>query len=225
MSAIVKDVMTANVVAVRKDASFKEMAARLRQHRISAFPVVDDDGKVIGVVSEADMLTKEALVASAGLRPGPIAQLRHHRDIAKAGGLTAGDLMTAPPVTVAPEEPVAQAARLMYSCRVKRLPVVDAQNHLVGIVSRADVLTVYSRPDSGIEQEIREVILNRFLTDPDRFTFTVKNGIVTLEGRPETAESGQAIVSAVWRVEGVVSVRDRLAYPLDTRIASPGPLF
>lgn len=225
MSATVKDVMTTNVVAVKRDASFKEMAARLRQHRISAFPVVDDDGKVIGVVSEADLLTKEALVASAGLRPGPVAQLRHHRDIAKAGGLTAGDLMTTPPVTIAPEEPVAHAARLMYSCRVKRLPVVDAKDHLVGIVSRADVLTVYSRPDASIEKEIRDTILSKFLTDPDRFTFTVQNGIVTLEGRPQTAESGQAILSAVWRIEGVVSVRDRLAYPLDARIAMRGPLF
>jgi CBS domain-containing protein len=225
MSAIVKDVMTTNVVAVRRDASFKEMAARLGQHRISAFPVVDDEGRVIGVVSEADLLAKEALVASAGVRPGPVSYLRQHQDIAKAGAMTAGDLMTAPPVTIAPEEPVAQAARLMYSCRVKRLPVIDAWNHLVGIVSRADVLSVYSRPDAGIENEIRDgVIRNKFGTDPDRFTVTVRNGIVTLEGRPETEERGQAIISAVWRVEGVVSVRDRLFYPPDAFVPAPGPL-
>ncbi|HZR48139.1 MAG TPA: CBS domain-containing protein [Streptosporangiaceae bacterium] len=219
MSAIVKDVMTTDVVAVRKDVSFKEMAARLGQHRISAFPVVDDEGKVIGVVSEADMLTKEALVASGGMRPSPVGHLRYHKDIAKAGAMTAEDLMTTPPVTIGPEETVARAARLMYSCRVKRLPVVDAWNHLLGIVSRADVLSVYNRADADIKNEIRDgVILNKFRTDPDRYTVTVTDGIVTLEGRAETEERGQALVNAVWRVDGVVSVRGRLFYP-------PGPFI
>ena len=226
MSAIVKDVMTANVVAVREDASFKEMAARLRHHRISAFPVVDGGGKVIGVVSEADMLTKEALLASAGLEPGPISHLRHRREFNKAGAMTAGDLMTSPPVTISPEEPVTRAARLMYTCKVKRLPVVDAQNHLVGIVSRADVLSVYTRPDADIESEIRSrVILEMFLADPGRFTITVKNGIVTIEGSPETPSAGHAIVVEIWHVEGVVAVRDRLDYPLAAPVAGPGLTF
>lgn len=224
MSATVKDVMTTHVVAVKKDATFKEMAARLRQHRVSAFPVIDDDGTVIGVVSEADLLTKEALVA-VGMQPGTGSGLRHRKERSKAGGLTAADLMTKPPVTIFPEEPVTHAARLMYSSKVKHLPVVDAQNHLVGIVSRADVLHVYARPDAAIAREIRDrVILQEFLADPDRFTITAKNGIVTLEGRPETAESGHAMVAEIWHVEGVVSVRDRLSYPPAAH-ATPGPLF
>lgn len=226
MSVTVKDVMTTNVVVVKKNATFKEMAGRLRRHRVSAFPVVDDEGKVIGVVSEADMLAKEALVTSAGLHPGPVSHLRHRRDFDRAAALTAGDLMTMPPVTISPEEPAAHAARLMYSCKVKRLPVVDAENHIVGIVSRSDVLSVYSRPDAEIAREIRdELILKTFLTDPDRFTIMVKSGIVTLEGRPETAQSGRDLVAEVWHVEGVVSVRDRLSYPPSARSASPGPLF
>lgn len=226
MSITVNDVMTSNVVAVKQNATFKEMAGRLRRHRVSAFPVVDDEGKVIGVVSEADMLAKEALVTSAGLHPGPISHLRHKRDFDRAAALTAGDLMTTPPVTISPQEPAAHAARLMYSCRVKRLPVVDAQNHLVGIVSRADVLSVYSRPDGEIRAEILdELILKVFLTDPGRFTVTVKSGVVTLEGHPETAQSGRDIVADVWHIEGVVSVRDRLTYPPAARSASPGPLF
>jgi CBS-domain-containing membrane protein len=146
--------------------------------------------------------------------------------------LTAGDLMTRPPVTITPEEPAVHAARLMYSCKVKRLPVVDADNHIVGIVSRSDVLSVYSRSDGEIRAEILdELILKTCLTDPDRFKVTVKNGIVTLEGHPETAESGRDIVAEVWHIEGVVSVRDRLTYPAAARItglgtsASPGPLF
>jgi CBS-domain-containing membrane protein len=227
MNATVKDVMTTSVVAVKQDASFKDIATMLGLHRVSAFPVVDDDGKVIGVVSEADLLPKEALVAGSGLPPGRLSVVLHHREFSKAGGVTAADIMTRPPVTIGPDEPVTSAARLMYSCKVKRLPVVSEDGHLLGIISRADVLAVYGRPDEEIRQEVsQDVILNGFLVDPDRFTVTVKDGIVTIEGRPETAESGHGIVAAIWHVEGVVSVRDLLTYPPAEHTAqSPGPLL
>ena len=230
MSAKVRDVMTSRVVAVTKDASFKDIATLLRRHRVSAFPVLDDDGKVIGVVSEADMLTKEAMVSASGtggVLPGRISGALHHKELSKAGAITAAELMNKPPVTITPDEPVTSAARLMYHCKVKRLPVVTEDGHLAGIISRADVLSVYSRPDDEIEREITQnVILNEFLADPGRFTVTVKDGIVTLEGTPETAENGRDIVAEVWHVQGVVSVRDRLTYPpADHRPQSPGPLF
>jgi osmotically-inducible protein OsmY len=102
----------------------------------------------------------------------------------------------------------------MYHGRVKRLPVVSENGHLVGIISRADVLSVYGRPDDEIGQEItKNVILNEFLSEPGCFTVTVKDGIVTLEGRPETVQQGRDILAEIWRIEGVVSVRDRLTYP------------
>ena len=211
MSATVNDVMTTRVAAVTKNAPFKDIAALLTRYRVSAFPVLDDDGKVIGVVSEADLLCKEALIATMGglaARPGP-----YHDDFARAAAVTAADLMTTPPVTITPGEPVTGAARLMYNARVKRLPVVSENGHLVGIISRADVLSVYSRPDDEIGEEItKNVIQNEFLTGPGCFTVTVKDGIVTLEG-PGTVQQGRAILAEVWRVEGVVSVRDRLTYP------------
>jgi CBS domain-containing protein len=227
MSGIVRDVMTIRVVAVKKDATFKDMAARLKRYRVSAFPVVDDDGFVIGVVSEADLLAKEALVAADALRSGPIGGLRRRKERSRAGGLTAADLMTAPPVTISAEQPVSAAAQLMYSRKVKRLPVVDASQRLVGIVSRADVLSVYDRPDADIRRDIEDtVILDRCLTDPGRFTVTVTNGIVTLEGNPETGISGHDIVAGTWHVEGVVSVRDRMVYPPAAAEATGiGPLF
>ena len=217
MRAMVKDVMTTRVVAVRKGASYKDIAALLTEHRVSAFPVVDDEGKVIGVVSEADLLSKEALVADLGrqaVRLGRGAGPLDPGEFAKAAAVTAADLMTKPPVVVTPSEPVTSAARLMYHGRVKRLPVVGENGQLVGIVSRADVLSVYSRPDEEIQQEItKNVILNGFFADPDRFTVTVTSGIATLEGRPETTARGREIVAETWHVEGVVSVRDRLTYP------------
>ena len=145
MNTTVKDIMTAEVVVVKRGASFKEMAALLRRFRVSALPVVDDDEKVIGVVSEADLLAREVLTGSHDTMPGMIAGLLHHREQEKAAGLTAGDLMTHPAVTVRPEDSVEQAARLLYTLRVKRLPVINAGGRLVGIVSRTDVLAVQDR--------------------------------------------------------------------------------
>ena len=209
MKTAVKDVMTTRVIWVKKDATFREMAAALRKNRVSAFPVLSDDDKVIGVVSEADMLTKEALAD-----PGVIAGLLHHRDQAKARGVTAGDLMTAPAVTVRPEDTVEHAARLMYDRRVKRLPVTDANGHLVGIVSRADVLSVFDRTDEAIRKEINDQVLRRDLVvDPRTFDVTVSDGVVTLAGAPDTSEFGHEIVRRVRHVQGVVAVRDRFSYP------------
>ena len=213
MSATVNDVMTTHVVAVTKDASFRDMAGLLRQHRVSAFPVVDADGKVIGVVSEADMLPKEALLAP-GVRVPAGAPAEPHNDFAKAAGVTAASIMTRAPITITPDEPVTSAARLMYSCKVKSLPVVTEHGHLVGIISRADVLSVYGRPAAEIAREIRrDVIMAEFRGHPASFTVRVKDGIVTLEGSPQTAQQARNILAGVWHVEGVVSVRDRLTYP------------
>jgi len=217
MSARVKDVMTTRVVAVRRNAGFKDIVALLGEYRVSAFPVLDGDGIVLGVVSEADLLSKEALVAATGALVARLGQVNgpaHHDDFAKAAAVTAGELMTSPPIVVTPYELVANAARLMYHGRVKQLPVVGERGELVGIVSRSDVLSVYSRPDGEIRGEIVEnVILNGLFADPDRFVVTVSSGIVTLEGLPETTARGREIVAESWHVEGVVSVRDRLTYP------------
>jgi CBS domain-containing protein len=214
MEPTVKDVMTTRVVWVRKGASFQAMAAALRKRRVSAFPVLDDEGKVIGVVSESDMLTKEALGSEPEGMPGMIAGLLRRREYQKARGTTAGDLMTSPAVTVTPDDTIERAARLMYTRKVKRLPVVDANDHLLGIVSRADLLSVYDRPDRDIRQEILDQMFRHDLsTDPTAFTITVKDGIVTLAGVAETSEFGHDIVQRVRHVQGVVAVRDRLDYP------------
>jgi CBS domain-containing protein len=213
MITTVREVMTTRVIWVKQDAPFKEIAAALREHRVSAFPVLDDQGKVIGVVSEADMLTKEALAGGYDGMPGMITGLLRHKEQEKARGVTAGDLMTRPAVTVGADDTVQDAARIMYKHKVKRLPAIDAAGHLIGIVSRTDVLSVFSRPDEDIRKEITgEVMLDGYLADPDSFTVTVKDGLVTLTGVPETRELGHEIVRRVRHVQGVVSVRDRLSY-------------
>jgi CBS-domain-containing membrane protein len=218
MKATVRDVMTGEVVAVRRDASFKEMAARLRQYRVSAFPVIDENHRVIGVVSEADLLAKEALADEHAI-PAAVTGILHHKQHQKAEGLTAGDLMTHPAVTVRPEDSVEHAARLMYTLQVKRLPVVDAGGYLVGIVSRADLLTVFDRTDEEIRAEVvNDVILREFLVDPALFTVAVADSVVTVKGAPETAELGHNLVTRIRHVQGVVAVRDELAYPPTERL-------
>jgi CBS domain-containing protein len=221
MKTSVQDAMTTQVVAVKLGASFKEMAARLRQSRVSAFPVIDDDGKVIGVVSEADMLARQVLSADhAGMGTG----MPNHGEQGKADGLTAGDLMTHPAITVSPGDSVEVAARLMYTLQVKRLPVIDRSGRLAGIISRTDVLTVFDRSDEEIRKEVTDdVICQEFGASPHHFAVTVQAGVVTLEGHPETTELGHVIVRKVRHVQGVVAVRDRLSYPdMDASIAGPG---
>jgi CBS domain-containing protein len=213
MSARVVDVMCPDPVAVRADASFKEIAARLREQRVSAFAVLDADDKVIGVVSEADLLPKEALEAGYEGHPGPLARLRHHAEREKASGLIASDVMSTPPVTIGPFDLVSHAAHLMYDHGLTCLPVVE-QGRLAGMITRADVLSVFGRPDADIRSEIvRKVLLGYVLVDPVRFTVTVQDGVVTLKGEPETAEIGHDLVTSVRQLEGVVAVRDQLTYP------------
>jgi CBS domain-containing protein len=220
MNATVKDVMTTYVVAAGKGASFKDLAANLGRFRISAFPVVDEDGTVIGVVSETDLLRKEALDLArealaeghGGVAPTMADSLQQHPQ--QADSLTASDLMTRPAVTITPDESVEHAARLMYNCRVKRLPVVDERGHLVGIISRADVLSVFARTDDEVRDEVaNEVIAREFLLDPRQFTVTVRAGVVTLRGGLGTETLRHDLVQKVRHVQGVVAVRDRLRPP------------
>jgi CBS domain-containing protein len=198
--AYVRDVMTTGVVTVRPDTPYRVIAAMFREHRVSGFPVTAADGTVIGVVSESDLL---ALAAG-----------RHHRGHRADDQATAGDLMTCPAVTMSPDDPVQTAARVMHSHRLQRLPVVDRDRRLVGIVSRSDVLSVFRRSDEEIGREItQDVIADGFFTDPARLIVTVHNGIVTLEGEPGSAVLGAGIAGQVEHLEGVVAVRDRFVYP------------
>jgi CBS domain-containing protein len=218
MNASVKDVMTTHVVCVRRNTPFAEIAASLRQHRVSAFPVLNETGKVIGVVSESDLLAKLALGGGEDGMPGMITGILRQHETEKARAVTAGDLMTSPPVTVSPGDTVEHAARLMYVRAVKRLPVTDESGRLAGIVSRADVLAVYGRPDGEIREEIRRHILpTESPADPATFDLSVADGVVTLTGKPETCAQGHDIVRRARHVQGVVAVRDRFDYP------PPGP--
>jgi len=221
MSWKVASVMTSGVVAVTPDTAFKEIVERMRRRGVSAVPVIDAERRVIGIVSEADLLLKEE-------QPAPrlgSALLHTKGDAAKAEARNAADLMTAPAVTVGPEATLTTAARLMHRRRVKRLPVVDGQWRLVGIVSRADLLQPFLRSDESIAEEVRKgVLLQTLVVDPGAATVTVDDGVVRLEGELETRSLAQIAARLVKAVEGVVAVDNRLRWQLDdTKIHSQSP--
>ncbi len=211
MATTVQDVMTSRVVSVPESAGYKDIVTLLCRNRVSAVPVLDPAGRVTGVVSEADLLVKQAAPA---LPVGAVRLAWRLKERSKASAVTAAELMTSPAVTVAADADVAKAARLMQDRGVKRLPVVDAEGRLAGIVSRVDVLSVYERPDGQIHDEITtSVIAGRFMLDPLDFEVTVKSGIVTITGQAESRAVALNLLGAIRNVEAVVAVRDRLSYP------------
>ncbi|MET9885635.1 CBS domain-containing protein [Streptomyces sp. NPDC006430] len=200
----VSDVMTTKVVAVTPTAQFKEIAAAMAQWKVTALPVVEGEGRVVGVVSEADLLPKEEFHAH---RPGMIEQMRRLGATAKAGSMQADELMTAPAVTVHADATLPQAARLMADRRIKRLPVVDADGALKGIVSRADLLKVFLRPDDELAEEIRrEVVRRLFPLSHSEVEVEVSHGVATLTGRVRDGDLIPVAARLARAVEGVVSV-------------------
>jgi CBS domain-containing protein len=215
MHSLVKDLMTPQVVTVGPATPFKEIAARLAEHRVSAVPVVDDDGRVLGVVSEADLLLKEEFTDPD--QDIPLFWTKRRRlERGKAAGTTARDLMSVALVSISPDATVAEAARRMHAAGVKRLPVVDEQGGLVGIVSRGDLLKVFNRTDQAIRREIiDDVIVGEFTMDPNRFFIHVDDGVVVLQGRVESHSLLPYLLRAVHGVEGVVRVENRLSFDID----------
>ncbi|WP_214317842.1 CBS domain-containing protein [Nonomuraea sediminis] len=219
MHVTVSDVMTTQVCSVKQDTPFKEIAETLIAHGISAVPVVDDDNRVVGMVSEADLLRKEEFREQfyrEGYKPPLRARLRHPGGREKATGDTAGELMSAPPITVSPEAPVGSAARIMETREVKRLAVVDAGGRLVGLVSRRDLIKVFTRSDVDLAAEILGDILGRVLwMDTDEVRAEVKDGVVTLSGSMRKRSEAAIAVRLTQRVNGVVDVIDKITWKED----------
>jgi CBS domain-containing protein len=223
----VRDVMTSEVLAVRRETPLKEVARLLVERRISGLPVVDDEGQVVGVVSEADLLVKEQgpdAVPRGTLDRflGESGQARQLR--AKAEARTAGEAMTAPAITIDGSRSVHQAAALMIERRVNRLPVVEA-GRLVGIVTRADLVRAFVRSDGQLAEAIRKDVLLRSLwIDPDRFEVDVHDGVVTMRGSVERRSTAAMVVRMVEMVPGVVGVTADVSWSIDDRdIDAPAP--
>ncbi|WP_329267818.1 CBS domain-containing protein [Streptomyces sp. NBC_01451] len=216
---IVSDVMTRTVVALGRGATFKDIVKTMQRWKVSAMPVLEDGRLVVGVVSEADLLPKEAFRDGD---PDRYTQLRRLSDLVKAGGVTAEELMTAPAITVLADVPLAQAARIMARGRVKRLPVVDGEGALQGIVSRSDLLKVFLRDDEDIAEEIRHEVVAHLFPEPlEPIRVEVRDGAVKLTGRIGDTTLVPVTVRLVRAVEGVVDVDCALAGPPRRRDLDP----
>ena len=206
MTRRVADVMVKSGESVREDMPFKQVARSLVEEDVSALPVVDVDGRVVGVVSEADLILRDESFGVPGLPGWTRRSIRE-----KLHASTARELMTAPAVTVKPETDLAEAARLMRKHAIKRAPVCDADGRLLGIVSRRDLLLEFTRTDDEIADEIDALWRDLSLPSNDP-RFVVEDGVATIEGRLERRSQAKEIVLRVHEVPGIVDVRDRLTW-------------
>jgi CBS domain-containing protein len=211
----VSDVMTKAVVSVGAGTSYREIVDTLATQRISAVPVVDPFDRVLGVVSESDLLHK--IEFSDGGDERRVFEGRRRRAArSKAAGDVAGDLMSAPAVTVVPDTPIAQAARRMESEQVTRLPVVNELGRLVGIVTRSDLLRVFLGGDEEIRRDVVDEVLRKVLAvEPGRVRVEVHSGVVTIEGRVERRSAAGFAVRVSHAIPGVVDVLDKIDYAYD----------
>ena len=220
----VREAMTTSVVAVRPATPLKDVARLLVEHRISGLPVVDDDGAVLGVVSEADFLMKEQGAEAVPHRPlarifGESQASRSQQ--AKVDALTAGEAMTAPALTIEPGRRIIEAAAIMTTRRLNRLPVVE-NGRLVGIVTRADLVRAYVSSDEELVRTIREEVLLRTLwLDPVPFDVRVVDGVAAIRGRVERRSTAEMIERAVALVPGIVDVNAAIEWSLDDRQLEP----
>jgi CBS domain-containing protein len=204
------------VVAVRERARFSEIVAAMRRFHIASLPVIDSEDRVIGLISNYDLLPGGDAHRFRE-RGGPLGRLLRRGPRSGVEGRLATELMTSPPVTVTAATPACEAARLMYRCGVHQLPVVDAlSGRLTGVVTRSDLLAVYERPDEDIRREILHGIIEHTLAmAPERFQVTVLDGTVTIRGGLGRRSAALRLVDAITHVGGVITVIDHLTYDRD----------
>lgn len=213
----VEALMSRQVVVATPELPLKAVAALLTANRISGVPVEDDDGRVLGVVSEADLLRKEQGLSPEVTRRFRWLLRRLDGEVDKLRARTAGEAMTSPPLTVAPGEDVTEAARAMLEHGVNRLPVVDGRGRLVGIVTRADLVRAFGRGDGEIEREIHDLLRHDLWLDVDRLDLAVDDGVVTIAGPVDTDLAAATAETWIRRVPGVVDVVADLQPRVDTR--------
>ena len=210
----VSDVMTVDVASVPEKATFREIVERIEERGVSGLPVVDATDRVVGVVSEADLLAK---IEYSGSGEGHtlFEGRRRRAAIDKAAGTAAYEVMTTPAITVLPSTSVVIAARQMDSSRIKRLPVVDEAGRLVGIVTGHDLVKVFLRADEAIAADVRSDLGQVFGSSPPKITVTVVEGVVDLAGELDRRSLVSVAVRLAERVDGVVEVVNHLTYRYD----------
>ena len=223
----VSDVMTTAVVTVDRITPYQEIDRLLTERRISGVPVLKMGRHVVGVVSEADLLAAEDETARQARLAGALGRRWRLRRPQPHVTLNAGNLMTSPAITIGPDATIPAAARLMNTHHVRRLPVVDDEGALMGIVSRRDLLSVFLRPDGDIAHDARQVVNELPLADPKDVVVAVKQGVVTLTGTMRPGLDGDEpllplALRLIWDIDGVVDVVNKLGEAAAVRTAKAG---
>lgn len=193
----VVDLMTTDVIAVSRETGLRDAARLMFRNRVSGLPIVDGAGELVGIITEADFLKLEV----------------ERQEGTRGQGDTVGDVMSRGVVTVSPNVEIYEAAKIMAVQEVKRLPVVDEDNRLLGVISRSDIVSIFTRPDDVIEDEIREDLIRRVLfIDPDGVQVGVANGVVTLSGQVATRSEASMLEELTNRLDGVLGVESKLTW-------------
>lgn len=207
----VSDLMTTEVTTVSPETSLKEAARLMSGLGVSGLPVVEADGRVVGMLTEADFVER----ASASHRAGLLESL-FDRDSRRLRADSVGEAMTRNVISVGPDASHRSAARVMDRKAIKRLPVIDADGHLLGIVSRSDVLSVFARPDESIERDVRQRLIGQVLMlNPEDVAVTVDDGRVNLAGTVPTRTEARLLEDLVAGVDGVMEVTCTVGYLMD----------
>ena len=220
MTRHVEALMIPGVDALDECATFKDVVRRLADGCLSAIPVVSEDGRVVGVVSEADLILRDESFGVPWLPDGWMKR----SDRRKAHARTAGELMTSPAITVGPDTDVTEAATIMRKHRIKRLPVCDGDGHLLGMVSRTELLREFLREDTDLRFDIAELLWHEMSIPKYEVWFTVEDGVVTAEGHVEHRVQAAEAISRIREIPGTVEVVDRLRWTHDDSVIAQGPI-
>jgi CBS domain-containing protein len=218
----VSDVMTTQVHVASPLAPFKLLVRLIEENRVSAIPIVDQQGVPVGIVSESDLLLKERRLELESSRDLIHLQKRRH-ERAKADGNFASDLMTSPPITVRSDTSLGEAARLMQERNVRRLIVVDQRGYIAGIVSRSDLLQVFLRTDEELREEIVGELIPAILPSSNGAVgVEVTWNIATLSGQVDRKSDAEILTRRTKELDGVVGVVDQMSYRWDDTDVAPG---
>lgn len=216
----VGDVMSQEIMTITEDAALKEAALVMVRSGVSGLPVVDDDRKVVGIITEADFVTAEANRAWGRQRRRLLANFLG--DTKPTNAKTVADVMTREPHTIDSGSSVTEAARRMTDLRVKRLPVVLPDNTLCGIISRADVMGVFARSDDALADEIANAVAVGVLgLSPDDVSVSVDDGIATITGHVPSRSESRILEELARRVEGVIAVDSSVTWAHDDSKEAP----
>lgn len=204
----VADLMTTDVMTAAPGDALKDVARALAGKGVSGLPVVDSTGHVLGVLSEADILAKEV---DGTLRTSALHRFLEGPPVDdRFDAMTVGEAMTSPPITITANRPVTEAASMMLTEGINRLPVVDDAGRLVGLVTRADLVRAFARDDAAIEAELIQVIREDLWLDPRSVEITVENGVVELSGELQSEDEARIVALFARRIPGVVEVSSTL---------------